>query len=98
MLGVARAAREHLVGDLGDELGVASLGDPRHRADALVAVAALQLVEQALALRVAVHAGDRAHGAVGLDQVDTAPVGERGHGELDDVGQRRLEVKRGRQQ
>ena len=98
MLGIARAAREHLVGDLGDELGLAGLGDPRHRADALVAVAALQFVEQALALRVAVHADDRAHGAVGLDQVDAAPVGERGHGELDDVGQRRLEVKRGRQQ
>ncbi len=98
-LDVLRVVTEGLqvrVGDLGAEVGLA--GAHRHgRGDDEVdhrRVAIAQLPQERLLRGIRVRGRDALQAVVAIEHVDDAPVGEEGHGEAGDPGERRVVVER----
>ena len=92
---VARRLHQHLVADLGVELGLAG-ADHLRRADLRVGidrVASPQLLGQPDAARVGVRDRDVAQVAVLVDELDPAPVGDPPNGEVGELAQARVGVE-----
>ncbi len=99
MLGIAGGLAQHLVGDLGVELGPAAPQDGDHPVRGIGArgVAPADLPAPALALGIHVGDGEPLQVALGPEQVYRAPVGQHGHAQAREGAEGGLVIERGAQ-